>query len=57
MFKYKFNNKKYFVKYKMKLYTQEDLQVIKINVYTITLIIKILQALLIIINVYEFKTY
>lgn len=56
MFKYKFDNKRYFIKYKTRLYVRNDLQFTEINIYTVTLTTRILWALLAIINTYEFET-
>ena len=56
MFKYKFDNEKYLIKYKIRLCARDDLQQTKQNVYVATLTIKIFKALMIIVIAFNLNT-
>ena len=56
VFKYKFDNKSFLIKHKIKLYAQNNLQYIDQNVYAITLIIKIFKIVIIVVIAFNIKT-
>ena len=55
MFKYKFDEQKYFIKYKTKLCVKKFLQHIEQNTFVVTLTIKIFRALMTIIVAFDLK--
>ena len=55
IFKYKFDNEKYLIKYKIKLCVRKNFQQIEQNVYVVTLIIKNFWTLIIIITIFDFN--
>ena len=55
MFKYKFDEQKYFTKYKAKLCVRENLQHIEQNTFVVTLAIKIFKTFMTIIVAFDLK--
>ena len=56
IFKYKFEDEKYLIKYKTRWYAKDDLQSTEQDIYTAILIYKIFRALMMMINVWDLKT-
>ena len=56
MFKYKFDEKKYFSKYKARLCARGDLQKIQQNTYAATLAARIFRALMALVNAFDLET-
>ena len=56
VFKYKFDDQKYFIKYKARLCAKKNLQHIEQNIFAVTLAIRIFRALMIIVAAFDLET-